>query len=662
MITLPELEGLAEDQLLRHVLAVSVDMVFVKNRDCRLVWANRAYCDFHGMSLGQLRGLAGASLDKGDVPRCLVDDARVLQNGETVETDEEPLRDFNQRTRWFHTVKTPVFGPHGRPTLLVGISRDVTDNRANRLSLTRINECLLAFTSDSYKNINQLTALCGELLGAEYAVYNRLEKEFLTSVGQWNAPSDFDPINPLEGSLCAEVVKRGADAPVVKHDIEQRENPECASTYIGRAVKSGDQVLGSLFVIFHRDVEADAALSKVMGILASAIAVEEDRLRGEKIRERLSWELSQANKMGSIGRLAGGIAHDFNNILSTIKGYTEILDSSLKDPGQKADLGEISKSSDIAASLSRRLLAFERHEMAIPCVVALDETLTEMGRILKRLIGASIELVIEAEPAHVFVDPGHLEQIIINLAVNARDAMPEGGRLAFKLRQVDASKLPNEGVSAPTGRYVELEASDTGVGMSPETMSHIFEPFYSTKAPGKGTGLGLATIMDIVTKTRGRIACESAPGKGSTFRVFLPLCPKPMVPTTKSPLPSATSKPVSILLVEDDKDIRLLYARVLRSVGYQVVEASDGVEGLLRASDMGSRLHTLITDIILPGMNGHQLASTLAKSHPNLKVLFMSGYTNEMVFRNVMKPGVAFLQKPFNPSDLCRKLEEIITA
>ena len=269
-------------------------------------------------------------------------------------------------------------------------------------------------------------------------------------------------------------------------------------------------------------------------------------------------------------------------------------------------------------------------------------------------------MIVIAPPARVYADPGQMEQIIVNLALNARDAMPQGGRLTLALAEVDAHILPKKEGPATQGRYVELSASDTGCGISPDVLPRIFEPFYTTKAPGIGTGLGLATIMDIVIQNHGQVACRSEQGKGATFLIYLPLCRTPPTPEPGAFAAQTLRERGPVLLVEDDPGIRLLYARVLRSVGYQVSEAADAREALMRAADHGPRLRALITDVILPGMNGHQLAAALQRTHPDLKVLFMSGYTDDAIFRNALKPGIAFLQKPISPSDLCRKLEEML--
>ena len=627
-------------------------MVFVKDSRNRLLWANRAFCEFYGKTLLELRAFAEPNVE--NAARYLAEDARVLRNGKTVEIPEEPALRHDGQARWFHTVKTPLFDGKGLPTMLVAVSRDITDLRANRISLTRINECLLAFGTDSFENIGRLTALCGELLDADSAVYKRVEKGYLTVVGGWNLPAGLKPAAPMEGTPCGEAIKRADDELFIAKEPTQ--------TYIGRTVRSGDRIIGALSVLFRRDVAAHSVFTKVMGILASAIAVEEERLRAEKERTHLTNELRQANKMEAIGRLAGGIAHDFNNTLTVIKGYAEFL--KLNVPAAAADAAEIVKSANFAASLTRQLLAFERRQITAPRIVSLDTIVVDFTRILKRLIGAHIELVVADSKgqARVYSDPGQMEQILVNLALNARDAMPEGGRLSVSIDEVSAEELPERDEPASSGRYVELTVADTGCGISPELLPRIFEPFFTTKDIGKGTGLGLSTVADIVKLTGGRISCDSAPGRGTTFRVYLPLCLTPLAPESASALLPVKRGHGHILLVEDDSDLRTLFARILRATGYEVTAAANAEEAVALAADLGGRLTALVTDMVMPGMNGQQLAGLLESAHPGLRVLYLSGYSDEIAFRGPIKTDVAFLQKPFSPQELCIKLQAVLSA
>ncbi len=646
------LESLAEDQLLRHVLSASSDMVFVKDSRNRLLWANRSFCEFYGKPLLELRDFVEP--DETNAARYLAEDARVLQQGETVEIPEEPALRCDGLTRWFHTVKTPLFDGKGVPTMLVAVSRDVTDLRANRISLTRINECLLGFGPDSFGNIARLTALCGELLDADSAVYKRVDKGYLTVVGGWNLPAGLKPTAPMEGTHCGDAVKRTGDKLFIAK--------ESAQIYIGRSVRCGYRVVGVLSVLLRRDVAEHSVFTKVMGILASAIAVEEERLRTAKERALLTEELRQANKVEAIGRLAGGIAHDFNNTLTVIKGYAEFL--KLNVPAAAADAAEIVKSANFAASLTRQLLAFERRQITAPRIVSLNAILADFTRILKRLIGAHIDLVVAdtRAQARVYSDPGQMEQILVNLALNARDAMPEGGRLSLAIAEIDSKALPEKDGPTPSGRYVELTVTDTGCGISPEVLPRIFEPFFTTKDSGKGTGLGLSTVADIVKLNGGRITCDSAPGRGTTFRVYLPLCLASLTVEPASALLPVERGHGHILLVEDDADLRTMFARILRATGYEVTEAAHAEEAVALAAGLGDRLAALVTDMVLPGMNGQQLASALERARPGLRVLYLSGYSDDVAFRGPIKTDVSFLQKPFSPQELCLKLQAVLSS
>lgn len=538
------------------------------------------------------------------------------------------------------------------------------------LALDRINRCLIEFGPDSVANISRLTALCGELLGADAAVYNRLEKGVLSAVGQWNVGSDFNPVNLIEGTLCGEVLARKGDELVLLCGLSGsllpgRAAPDGGSprTFAGIAVKSGAGAAGILCAVFRDGAGADAVVAKVMGILASAIGLEEERLRRGKAHERMADELRQAQKMQAVGRLAGGIAHDFNNVLTAIKGYAEMIRAAGAGSAFESDAAEILKSVDYAASLTRQLLAFGRRQMLMPRVIDTNAVVRSTSRMLTRLVRENVRLALDLPPEAraVYADPGQMGQVLINLALNAGDVMPDGGTLTLKVRDaVDGEIPPDEHGKPATGPYVVVSVGDTGVGISPEIRPHIFEPFFTTKEHGKGTGLGLATVYGIVTQSGGRVSCESVPGRGTEFRVWLPRCSDELDPVPEPGGIGDLSGRGSLLLVEDDRAIRDMLARALRVVGYDVAAAADAEEAIALAERADARVDVLVTDVMMPGLSGRQLALRLEKEHPGLKVLYMSGYTDDAAFRSALRPGTAFLQKPFNPSDLCRLLKEIM--
>lgn len=384
-------------------------------------------------------------------------------------------------------------------------------------------------------------------------------------------------------------------------------------------------------------------------------------------RKRLEEQLRQAQKMEAVGLLAGGIAHDFNNLLTAILGYSNLLLADLsEDSPLRSDIVGIKRASERAATLTRQLLAFSRQQVLKPELLNLNNIVANMGEMLHRLIGEDIELVTlhGAESAWVKADPSQIEQVIINLVVNARDAMPQGGKLIIETNQVELDETYTRShIGVKPGRYVLLAISDTGQGMDTETQARIFDPFFTTKEQGKGTGLGLATVHGIVNQSGGHIWVYSEPGQGTTFRVYLPqaegngIATKPAEAITHSPHGSET-----VLLVEDNKEVRNLTRRVLLEHSYTVLEAPNGVKALQLAQTYSGLIHLLITDVVMPGgLSGPQLAQQLTSHRPELKVLYVSGYTdNAIVHHGVLDSGLAFLQKPFTPHILARKVREVL--
>jgi two-component system cell cycle sensor histidine kinase/response regulator CckA len=381
-------------------------------------------------------------------------------------------------------------------------------------------------------------------------------------------------------------------------------------------------------------------------------------------RRQLEEQLQQAQKMEAVGRLAGGIAHDFNNFLAVINGYTRmILDRLESDSPLARDLETIERAGRRAAGLTRQLLAFSRRQFLEPRILSLNETLTNIRDMLARLIGEDIELVTELEPdlACVQADPGQIEQVIVNLAVNARDAMPEGGRLVIRSQNLvwDQAVFGDQ-VRVDPGEYVQLSVIDTGVGMDEEIRLRLFEPFFTTKEKGKGTGLGLSTVYGIIRQSEGHITVESAPGQGSVFRILLPARPDqaPTMPRATRPQLDAAGTE-TILLVEDEDLVRDYARRALELFGYRVLEAAGGDEALEVFEREGGAIDLLLTDVVMPRLGGPDLARGLRLKNPDLKVVFMSGYDSR-ASRNLRQLGAAFIAKPFSPQELCRKVREAL--
>jgi len=391
---------------------------------------------------------------------------------------------------------------------------------------------------------------------------------------------------------------------------------------------------------------------------AMAEDITEHRLLEDRLR--------QAQKMEAIGRLAGGVAHDFNNLLTGILGCADLLMETLgPDAPGRDDVAEIRQAAVRAADLTRQLLAFSRQQVLAPQVLDLNALVGNMEKMLKRLIGEHIELraALAPELGAVKADAGQLEQVIVNLAVNARDAMPDGGRLTIETRnaQLDATYVEEHTPVVP-GAYVLLAVTDSGTGMDAETKSHIFEPFFTTKELGKGTGLGLPTVFGVVKQSGGYVWVYSEPGQGTTFKIYLPrVAETAAAAAPRAAEPASLRGSETILLVEDDETVRGLTRRLLVARGHTVVLASQGEEALQLAQRHAGRIHLLVTDVVMPGMSGRELADRMQALLPGIKVLFLSGYTDDAIVRHgVLEPGVAFLQKPFAADALARKVREVL--
>jgi PAS domain S-box-containing protein len=384
-------------------------------------------------------------------------------------------------------------------------------------------------------------------------------------------------------------------------------------------------------------------------------------------RRQLEAQLRQAQKMESIGQLAGGIAHDFNNLLTVINGMAELALTQLPDgmPRIQRDLQEIRRAGERAAALTRQLLAFGRKQILQPRIIDINATVVEMGTLLRRLLGEDIDLVITptVESTSVKADPGQIEQLIVNVAVNARDAMPLGGKLTIETRNVDIDEAfgDEHGMPMTTGLYLALAMSDTGIGMDEATRRHIFEPFFTTKGLGKGTGLGLSTVYGIVKQSDGFISVESEPGLGSCFTIYLPRV---------ADMPGARQGRVSVapthgtetvLVVEDVVGLRDLITRVLELAGYRVLTAATGEEALRVLAQYEDPVHLMVTDVVMPGMSGRSLARQLDRIRPAMRVLYMSGYTDDVMLRHgLSEEGMQFVSKPFGTTELVRAIRKVL--
>ena len=479
-------------------------------------------------------------------------------------------------------------------------------------------------------------------------------------VGSWNRGAE-----ELYGYRAAEIVGRAVWDLVPPEALEQ-ERALFAKVVAGEAVADYETTRvvadGTLVHIARTMAPITDAAGDVVGVSSFARDVSE-RKRVEQERRQLEDRLHQSERLESLGQLAGGVAHDFNNLLSVILNYASFVEEELGDNETvRADVEEIRLAAERAARLTHQLLLFGRRETAQPEVLDLDVVVTDVSNLLRRTLGEHVDLEIQPgeEPAVVTADRGQIEQVLVNLSVNARDAMVGGGELTIETSIVVLDDTSASlGVDAAPGRYVQLSVSDTGSGMSSSVIDHAFEPFFSTKPKGEGTGLGLATVYGIITEAGGAVTIYSEPGLGTTVRVYLPAADERVAERDEDVAPPTSSGVgQTVLLVEDEAAIRRVTARILERNGYVVLEAADGPAAIRLAAD--HRFDLLLTDVVMPRMSGRELADRLRVDRPDLTVLFMSGYSQGVLgSQRAPDEGIALVQKPFNERSLIEKLHSL---
>ncbi|HME34797.1 MAG TPA: PAS domain S-box protein [Candidatus Sulfotelmatobacter sp.] len=620
--------------LLRGITEGTTDAVFVKDLQGRYLMMNPAGAGFLGRTVEEVIGKDDTELFDPENGREIMErDRRILESGETQNYEEGGTAAGVPRI--YLANKGPFRDASGKVVGLLGICRDITDRKRaeeemhqsqQKLHIHFEHTPLAVVEWDLEFRVTAWNPSAERIFG-----YSR--QEAIRQHGSFIVPPQYRQL--VDKVWQALISQRGGTRNTNDNLTKDGRTISC-EWYNTPLVDESGRVLGVASLV--HDVTERVAL--------------EERLR-------------QSQKMEAVGRLAGGVAHDFNNLLTVILGYSQILAEGVPAGSRLADsTAQIKSAADRAAGITRQLLAFSRKTVLSPRVINLNDIMLNLDSLLRRLIGEDIEVltVPSNDLGSVKADPGQIEQVIMNLALNARDAMPQGGKLTLETsnEQLDESYAERHRPTEP-GRYVMLAVSDTGHGMTPETLARIFEPFYTTKEVGKGTGLGLSMVYGIVKQSGGYIWVYSEPDRGTTFKIYLPRVDQ-LAETTGAERPKSVQRGTeTILLVEDDPQLRQLSSSVLAHCGYKVLTANGPEEGLAVCRENHRDIRLLVTDVVMPRMNGRQLAEQILQVSPNIKVLYISGYTsNAIVHYGVLDPGLWFLPKPFTLSALVAKVREVL--
>lgn len=624
----------ASNDLLRAVTHGTTDAVFVKDSEGRYLMSNATCTEWLGGNPAAVIGRTDFDILPSDVAaRFRADDLAVMALGQSKTYEELMPSPFGDRVLF--TSKAPYRDASDAVAGVIGISRDITDRK--RIEEDR--EKFVALVENAADFIS-LGTLDGQVLYVNHSGRRLMGLDDMpTGVG-----ARFEEYGPPEA--------------VVRWRNEAMPQARAVGRWEGE-VQFKHFKTGKLL-----DVQQCIFTVKTPGgaepLCLATVA------RDITERKQLEEQLRQSQKMEAVGRLAGGVAHDFNNLLTVINGYSELMLSTLGDHGElRSMLEEVHKAGERAAGLTRQLLAFSRQQILQPKLLDLNEVVTELVKMLQRVIGEDVELVLKpgASVSKIEADPGQIEQVLVNLAVNARDAMPTGGRLTIETRsETLQAGIARDGAEICAGAYVLLNVSDTGCGMSADVLAHIFEPFFTTKEQGKGTGLGLPTVYGIVQQSGGHIEVDTVVGKGTTFRVYLPAaaatCSASDEDATKRPAPRGKE---TILLVEDEEGVRGLTQLMLQQLGYNVLAAANAEQALTLSRRSEQKVDLLLTDVVMPGRSGRALAEQLQGESPSLRVLYMSGYTDDVFVRHgIEHVQAAFIQKPFSVDALAWKVRDVL--
>jgi len=635
-----------EETLARMVLEQAPEAILITTADRNppgptIVYVNPAFTRLTGYWLQEVVGRSPQILEGPNTRRSLLSELEMASDGNTVTWRAVHYRKGGEEFLTEASI-SPLRDASGQVTHYIVLLRDVTEQWRLEAALKQ-NERLLQHISDALPAVLFLYSLEQERL-----VYASRESLAITG---------YLPGELTGGQMLVEEMLHPDDRPLVREEMRKLRN--AAEGFMVEVECRIQHQTGDWKWILLRttvfDRFPDGSAKQLLGV---AFDVTESR--------RLREQLVQSSKLESLGKLAGGVAHDFNNLLTVIQSYAEMAQSTVSEGDlAHAYIQQILKAAEQASNLTNQMLAFARRRIISPRVFNLNELVREAETFLQRLLPENIrlEMVLQPELWHVYADPTQIEQVLLNLAINARDAMPEGGVLTVETANVTLDEAYTaRHAEVQAGEYVLLAVSDTGIGMDERTLARLFEPFFTTKETGKGTGLGLSTCYGIVKQAGGSIWVYSEPGKGTTFKVYLPRTQEAAAGLPERPMRRRViGGHETVLVVEDNDAVRDVAVAALEAQGYRVLQAANGADALRLAESLEEPVHLLLTDVVMPGTSGAALAQQLQVRYPYLKVLYTSGYTqNVIVHHGVLEEGIAFLPKPYRPADLAHRVREVL--
>jgi two-component system, cell cycle sensor histidine kinase and response regulator CckA len=628
---------LVEREELFHLISENAaDMIAVVDMKGNRLFNSLSYQRVLGYTSEELQASSGFEQIHPEDRQTVKAAAEEAQRSGIGKTLEYRLRHKDGTWLSLESTSSVILDAAGKPEKLVIVNRNITERKSAEEALRRSEAGFRSVVEDAPYGIYRASA-AGEFLQTNPALREMLGYESAAELHRKNLATEIFQ-HPAEYQRLTELLTNSEEIKDIEMEWKRRDGGPITLRCSGRRI-NGENGLPAYFEVFAEDVTEKRVLEK---------------------------QLRMAQKMEAIGRLSGGIAHDFNNHLGVIIGYSRVLKKALGAQEVLCEHAlEIEKAGQRAASLTKQLLAFSRQQILTPSVLSLNTLASDMESMLPRLLGEDIAVSLALEPALdcVKADPSQIEQVIMNLAVNARDAMPDGGKLKIRTANVEMDQTYTRShPGSRAGNYVLLAVTDTGTGMEPGTLAHIFEPFFTTKEVGKGTGLGLATVYGIVKQSNGYIWVDSAPGKGTSFEIYLPR--HIGEPAVEEPKPDGLERlggSENILLVEDAQPLRKLAQRFLETAGFRVLSAGSGEEALEVAARSGINFDLLLTDVVMPGINGRALAEQLSPRQPGMRVLYMSGYTDSFIAgHGVLEPGTYLVHKPFTEEELIRKAREVL--